>query len=43
MNYDVRVRGDGYEYLDIFLPREPAYRILYWGEGLAEEPVPTTP
>jgi cytoskeletal protein CcmA (bactofilin family) len=45
MNYDVRVRGDGYEYLDIFLPREPAYRILYWGEGLTEEvlPVPTTP
>jgi hypothetical protein len=42
MNHDVRLRGDGYENLDIFLPREPDYRILYWGEGLAEE-VPVTP
>jgi len=43
LNYDVRVRGDGYEYLDIFLPREPAYRILYWGESLGKEPVSTGP
>jgi len=43
MNYDVRVRGDGYEYIDIFLPREPDYRVLYWGESLGKEPVVTTP
>jgi hypothetical protein len=36
MNYDVRVRDNGYEYIDIFLPREPTYRILYWSEGNPE-------
>jgi len=43
MNYDVRVKGDGYENIDIFLPRGPAYRLLYWSEGLEEETTTTTP
>jgi cytoskeletal protein CcmA (bactofilin family) len=33
MNYDPRVRDDGYEYIDIYLPREPTYRILYWSQS----------
>jgi len=33
MNYDIRIRDGGYEYIDIYLPREPTYRILYWSEG----------
>jgi len=37
VNYDIRVRGNGYEQVDIYLPREPSRRVLYWGEGLAEE------
>ena len=32
MNHDVRIRGNGYEFMDIWLPREPSYRILYWCE-----------
>lgn len=40
VNYDVRVRGSGYERIDIYLPREPARQVLYWGEGLAEESAP---
>ena len=32
MNYDARVRDDGYEYIDIFLPREPTYKLLYWSQ-----------
>jgi hypothetical protein len=39
VNYDIRVRGNGYEQIDIYLPREPSYQVLYWGEGCAEEPV----
>ena len=40
VNYDLRVRGSGYERIDIYLPREPARQVLYWGEGLAEESAP---
>ena len=36
MNYDVRIRDGGYEFIDIYLPREPTYRKLYWGQGLGE-------
>ncbi len=37
VNYDIRVRGSGYEQIDIYLPREPSRQVLYWGEGAAEE------
>ncbi|MHC4473521.1 MAG: hypothetical protein ACYS99_21470, partial [Planctomycetota bacterium] len=33
MNYDARVRDDGYEFIDIYLPRQPAYKILYWSQS----------
>jgi len=36
INYDIRIRDGGYEYIDIYLPREPTYRMLYWGQGLGE-------
>jgi hypothetical protein len=36
MNYDIRVRDGGYEYIDIFLPRSPTHRRLYFGQGLGE-------
>ena len=32
MNHDTRVRGNGYEFMDIWLPRQPSYRILFWSE-----------
>ena len=28
---DIRVKNGGYEFVDIFLPREPQYDIVYWG------------
>ena len=36
INYDIRIRDGGYEFIDIYLPREPTYRKLYWGQGLGE-------
>ncbi|MEN8149210.1 MAG: hypothetical protein ABFS86_05270 [Planctomycetota bacterium] len=33
VNYDIRTSSTGYEFLDIYLPRDPARRIIYWGEG----------
>lgn len=35
INHDVRIRGNGYEFMDIWLPREPSYRILFWCEEVA--------
>ena len=32
INYDIRTRHGGYEFLDAFLPQEPDHRILYWSE-----------
>jgi hypothetical protein len=43
MNYDTRIRGNGYEHIDIFLPRGPSYRVIFWREGKAapeEEEIP---
>jgi hypothetical protein len=31
-NYDVRVRNGGYEFIDIFLPREPSVRVVSWAQ-----------
>jgi predicted acyltransferase (DUF342 family) len=36
INYDIRIRDGGYEFIDIYLPREPTYRKLYFGQGLGE-------
>ena len=33
MNYDLRIRSGGYEFLDVYLPREPTYVRLYWRES----------
>ncbi len=33
MNYDVRVHSDGYEAIDIYLPRAPMRKFLLWQEG----------
>ncbi|MHC4469690.1 MAG: hypothetical protein ACYTDY_08220 [Planctomycetota bacterium] len=33
LNYDVRVKGGGYEFIDIFLPREATYRTLWMRDG----------
>jgi len=33
INYDIRTRNGSYEFLDVYLPREPARQIVYWGEG----------
>jgi hypothetical protein len=33
VNYDLRVAGGGYEFLDAYLPRSPSREIVYWGEG----------
>ncbi len=32
INYDLRTRHGGYEFLNAFLPQEPNHRILYWKE-----------
>ena len=32
-NYDIRVRNGGYEYIDIFLPREPSHRMVSWSQN----------
>jgi hypothetical protein len=33
LNYDVRVKNGGYEFIDIFLPREATYRTLWVRDG----------
>jgi hypothetical protein len=33
INYDIRIRHGAYEFLDVYLPREPTYRALFWSAG----------
>jgi hypothetical protein len=33
MNYDLRVRHSGEEFIDIYLPRTPSTRVICWREG----------
>lgn len=38
MTYDVRLHSNGYETLDIWLPRAPLRSLLFWSEGRAVDP-----
>jgi hypothetical protein len=33
INYDIRTSGGGYEFLETWLPRQPALKLVYWSES----------